>query len=408
MKKNVLKQYARLIAQVGGNVSRGQEVVIHAGLDTPEFVELLVRECYRLGAERVTVDWDHQPLTRLAAKHQRSATLGQVLPYEEARWRYRADKLPVMLYLESSDPDGLSDVPQPKFAKALQKRMQVIKPIRDTMENRYQWCIAAVPGAAWARKMFPGLRTSQAVEKQWEAILSAARADGDDPAAAWKAHAEDLAARGRYLNGLGLRELRYRAGNGTDLRVGLIEGSRFAGGAEKTLDGRVFMPNIPTEEVFISPRAGDADGIVYSSRPLSYNGQLIDCFSVRFEAGRAVEVHAEQGEAVLREMIAMDDGAARLGECALVPADSPISRSGLTFYSTLFDENASCHLAFGRGFNECLEGFESLSAEEIHRAGINDSMIHVDFMIGTDDLSIDGRTADGRSVALFRNGKWAF
>ena len=408
MKKSVLKRYARLIAEVGGAVQKGQEVVIRAEPDQPEFVAMVAEECYKLGASRVTVDWGMQKLTKLAVKYEKQKTLSRLEDYQVARLRYRAEKLPVMIYLESEDPDGLAGINQAKFAKVRRAQSKITKPIRDTMDNRYQWCIAAVPGAAWATKLFPGMRTAAAIEKLWEAILAASRADGDDPVADWKRHDEDLAARCAYLNKLHIKELHYTASNGTDLRVGLMPNGKFAGGGEHTIQGVFYNPNMPTEECFTSPKRGEAEGIVYASKPLSYGGELIENFCVRFEKGRAVEVHAEKNEDLLREMISMDDGAACLGECALVPVDSPISESGMLFMNTLFDENAACHLALGRGFSECIVDYANYTLEELREAGLNDSMIHVDFMIGTPDLSIDALCEDGKTVPVFRRGTWAF
>ena len=294
-----------------------------------------------------------------------------------------------------------------KMMKGQQARYRVSKPYQDKMEGRNQWCVAAVPGAAWAKKVFPELKKSQAIEKLWEAILSTSRVT-DDPIQAWKEHNADLEARCAYLNSLNVRELRYRAANGTDLRVGLIPETEFKGGGEMSLTGHFFNPNIPSEEVFISPKRGEAEGIVYSSMPLSYQGQLIENFSIRFEGGRAVEVHAEKNEDLLRQMIAMDEGAAYLGECALVPYDSPIRNSGILFYNTLFDENAACHLAMGRGYIDTVKDYGKYTLEECQALGINDSMIHEDFMIGTEDLSIDAVTASGETVPVFRSGNWAF
>ena len=293
------------------------------------------------------------------------------------------------------------------MAKAQQKKYPIIKGYRDQIENKYQWCIAAVPGVKWAKKLFPELRASQAVEKLWEAILHTSRVD-DDPVAAWDAHNKDLKSRCDYLNGLGIRELQYRASNGTDLRVGMIPEAQFCGGGETSLQGIFFNPNIPTEECFISPKRGVAEGIVYSSKPLSYQGQLIDRFWIRFREGKAAEWGAEENEALLTKLITMDEGSAYLGECALVPFNSPINETGILFYNTLFDENACCHLALGMGFADTIRDFEHKTLDECRALGVNDSMIHEDFMIGTADLSIDALCEDGRTVPLFRNGTWAF
>ena len=407
MKKSVLRAYARLIAESGVNVQKGQEVFITAGLDQPEFVAMVVEECYRRKAKKVVVDWNYQPLTRLHVRHQSLTTMSTLDNYEAARWQHYVDTIPCRIYLESDDPDGLRGVNQEKMAKAQQKKYPIIKGYRDQIENKYQWCIAAVPGVKWAKKLFPELRASQAVEKLWEAILHTSRVDGD-PVAAWDAHNKDLKARCDYLNGLGIRELQYRASNGTDLRVGMIPEAQFCGGGETSLQGIFFNPNIPTEECFISPKRGVAEGIVYSSKPLSYQGQLIDRFWIRFREGKAAEWGAEENEALLTKLITMDEGSAYLGECALVPFNSPINETGILFYNTLFDENACCHLALGMGFADTIRDFEHKTLDECRALGVNDSMIHEDFMIGTADLAIDALCEDGRTVSLFRNGTWAF
>ena len=407
MKKSVLRAYARLIAESGVNVQKGQEVFITAGLDQPEFVAMVVEECYRRKAKKVVVDWNYQPLTRLHVRHQSLTTMSTLDNYEAARWQHYVDTIPCRIYLESDDPDGLRGVNQEKMAKAQQKKYPIIKGYRDQIENKYQWCIAAVPGVKWAKKLFPELRASQAVEKLWEAILHTSRVD-DDPVAAWDAHNKDLKARCDYLNGLGIRELQYRASNGTDLRVGMIPEAQFCGGGETSLQGIFFNPNIPTEECFISPKRGVAEGIVYSSKPLSYQGQLIDRFWIRFREGKAAEWGAEENEALLTKLITMDEGSAYLGECALVPFNSPINETGILFYNTLFDENACCHLALGMGFADTIRDFEHKTLDECRALGVNDSMIHEDFMIGTADLAIDALCEDGRTVPLFRNGTWAF
>ncbi len=407
MKKTILKKYARLIAEVGVNVQKGQEVFIVAGLDQPEFVAMVVDECYKLGAGRVVVDWDYQPLEKLHVRHQSIKTLSELTEYQEARYKHYLDKLPCRIYLDSDDPDGLRGINQAKQAKARQKRYPLIKGYVDQLENKYQWCIAAVPGAAWAKKLFPELSKRQAIEKLWEAILATSRVN-DDPIQAWKDHNKDLHDRCAWLNSLDIEKLHYTASNGTDFTVGMILEAEFKGGGDTSLQGIFFNPNIPTEECFISPMKGVAEGIVYASKPLSRDGQLIDKFWIRFHEGKAVEWHADLNDALLGQIITMDEGSAYLGECALVPYDSPIQNSGILFYNTLFDENAACHLALGMGFADTIKGFEEKTLEECRALGINDSMIHVDFMIGCEDMSIDAITRDGKTVPVFRNGTWAF
>mgnify|MGYP002796605393 CR=1 FL=1 len=297
MQKTVLKNYAKLLARVGLNVQKGQEVIITAGLDQPGFVAYAAEECYRAGASRVRVEWSHQPLARLGALCKSEEVLSEVRPWQEEKLRCEVRSLPARLYIESEDPDGMNGTDSEKLARAMQARQRVIKPYRDKMENKYQWCIAAVPGRAWAKKVFPKDVPSAAEEKLWRAILSASRSLEGNPMANWQAHNEALEKRCAYLNSLGLASLEYESANGTRLRVGLLKEGLFAGGGERTLSGVYFNPNIPSEECFTSPKKGEAEGIVYSTKPLSYQGQLIRNFSVRFENGRAVEVHAAQGEA---------------------------------------------------------------------------------------------------------------
>ena len=408
MNKTRLKKYANLIARCGVNVQKGQEVVVNAGLDQPEFVKMVVEECYKAGAKKVSVEWSYQPLTKLNVRYCTEKVLGTVEKWQVEKLEHRAEILPCMIHLISEDPDGLAGINQKKMAKSMAARAKIIKPIRTKMENKYQWVIAAVPGKEWAKKVFPGEKASVAVEKLWEAILSTSRVN-DDPIEAWRKHNEDLASRCKFMNALGIKELKYKSASGTDFRVGLLPNAIFMAGGEETLGSNIYYnPNIPSEELFTSPRKGDADGIVYSSRPLSYGGQLIDKFWIRFEGGKAVDVGAEKNEELLRELIGMDEGAAYLGECALVPYNSPIRESGLLFYNTLFDENAACHLALGRGFTNVIKGYENYTEKELHDMGINDSFVHEDFMIGTEDMSIVAVCGDGREVKIFENGNWAF
>ena len=408
MKKTVLREYARLIVRSGVNVQKGQEVLIYADLDQPEFVQMVVEEAYKAKAKKVTVEWNYQPLQKLHVRHQSVKTLGEVPEWQKARLQHYVDVIPCRIHLMSEDPDGLKGINMGKLAKSRQLRYPIVKPYSDQLENKDQWCIAAVPGEAWAKKLFPGLRKSQAVEKLWEAILSTSRALEGDPQANWAAHNKDIHDRRDYLNSLHIRQLRYRSATGTDFTVGMIPEAQFCGGGETSLQGIFFNPNIPTEEVFISPKRGVAEGIVYSTKPLSYQGQLIENFSIRFEGGKAVEWHAEQNNDLLTKLITMDEGSAYLGECALVPYDSPIRQSGLLFYNTLFDENACCHLALGMGFADTIRDFQNKTLDECRKLGVNDSMIHEDFMIGSADLSIDAVCEDGKTVAIFRNGTWAF
>ena len=407
MKKTVLRKYAELIVRCGANVQKGQEVLIFAGLDQPEFVQMVVEAAYKAKAKEVTVHWNYQPLTKLHYRYMSLKTLGTVKEWEIERQKHYVEAVPARIMLSSSDPDGLKGVNMTKMVKARQMSYPIMKPFSEALDGKQQWCIAAVPGEAWAKKVFPGLRTSVAVEKLWEAILTTSRVN-DDPVKAWEEHNADLAKRCAYLDALNIKSLHYTAANGTDLTVGMIPEAHFCGGGETTKSGIFFNPNIPTEECFISPMRGEAEGIVHSTKPLSYQGQLIENFWLRFEGGKVVEVGAEKGEELLKQMVSMDEGAAYLGECALVPQTSPVNQTDLLFYNTLFDENAVCHLALGRGFNDTIVDYHNKTNDECKALGINDSMIHVDFMIGCDTMDIDAICDDGKVVPIFRGGNWAF
>ena len=407
MKKTVLREYAKLIVACGVNVQKGQDVIIHADLDQPEFVQMVVEEAYKRKARKVTVEWRFQPLEKIHVRYQSVKTLGTVEEWQKAKQEHLCETLPCRIHILSEDPDGLKGMNMDKVTKARQMSYPILKPYRDRRENKDQWCIAAVPGAAWAKKVFPGMRTSVAMEKLWEAILFCSRVT-EDPIKAWDEHNADMKARCDHLNSLNIRKLHYTADNGTDLTVGMIPEGEWKGGGDTSLQGIYFNPNIPTEECFISPMKGQAEGIVYSTKPLSYRGQLIDKFWIRFEGGKAVDSGAELGAELLHTMLTMDEGAAYLGECALVPQRSPICESGILFYNTLFDENAACHLAMGMGFADTIKDFQNKTLEECRELGINDSMIHEDFMIGCDSMNIDGICENGDVVPVFRGGNWAF
>ena len=408
MDKQRLEKYAKLIVECGLNVQKGQEVRIQCELDQPEFVAMVVEQCYKRGAAKVTVKWSYMPVSKMHFIYRSLETLSEVTEVEKAEWQERIDKLTCLLWLDSDDPDGLDGTDNEKISKSNMAKYPIIKPYREALENKYQWCIASVPGKDWAKKIFPDLPADEAIEKLWEAILYTSRVD-DDPVAAWKKHNETLAKRCGFLNNYHFDSLEYKSSNGTDFKVGLNEKGIFCGGGETTLGSNIyFNPNIPSEEVFTSPVKGRAEGLVVATKPLSYQGKLIENFKIEFKDGKAVKVWAEKNQDLLEKMIAMDEGAAYLGECALIAYDSPINNTGILFYNTLFDENASCHLALGRGFNNCLKDYEHYTNEQCYELGINNSMIHVDFMIGSQDMSIVGVTKDGKRVQIFKDGNWAF
>ena len=366
MNKTILKQYANLLITKGINVQKGQDVIIMADLDQPEFVELCVKEAYKAGAAIVSVEWNHPAISKITTNKASFKRLCEFTDVEKAKWQYKVDKMPCLLYLESSDPDALKGVNQERTTKIRSEKFKFIKHYRDQIDNKYQWCIAAVPGVAWAKKVFPDLNKSKAMEKMWDAILYTSKVTGGDPRGAWDKHNKTLAEKCNYLNNLKLKTLHYTSKNGTDLIVGLLPNVNWMGGGEHAELSRIyFNPNIPSEECFTSPKKGEAEGIVYSTKPLSYSGEIIDKFWIRFKDGKAVEWGAEKNADLLGKMLTIDENAGYLGECALIPFDSPINNTGILFYNTLFDENASCHLAIGRGFTNLVQGYENYTTEEL-------------------------------------------
>ncbi|MBE5767128.1 MAG: aminopeptidase [Clostridiales bacterium] len=409
MQKTRLRRYARMIARIGANVQPGQDAFIFASIEQPEFVALLTEELYKAGARKVHVRMDYQPLGKIHHKYCSLETLSAVEEMELAELQFMVDRLPCRIALASADPDGGKGIDVEKANKSGQARHPITYPYREKIDGKHQWCIAAVPGVKWAKKIFPGERAGRAVEKLWQAILDASRIN-EDPVAAWNEHHANLASRCEYLNTLDIETLEFKASNGTDLRVGMIPEAIFCGGGETTKDGVFFTPNVPTEECFITPMRGVAEGIVYSTKPYPCGGELIEQFSLRFENGKVVEVHADtpKNEENLIKMLDMDEGARYLGECALVPFSSPINQTGILFYNTLFDENACCHLAMGRGYADTIRNHHNMTREEINALGVNQSMIHSDFMIGTADMSVTAYCRDGKVVKIFENGDWAF
>lgn len=408
MKKSMLKKYANLLINKGVALKKGQVLYLTINVDQSEFAEIITKEAYKAGAKKVYIFWNDDAINKLSYKYQSIDTLSKFEDWEIKRLEYRTEVLPCRLFIESSDPDCMKGINQAKVAKSKANKFPIIKPFLDKVENKEQWCIAAAASPQWAKKVFPNLPAKKATEKLWESILYTSRV-WDNPIQEWEKHNEILKNKYTYLNSLSLKELQYSSKNGTNLQVGLIKDCLFAGGSEYTLGSNIeFNPNIPSEEIFTSPMKGKAEGIVYATKPLSYEGELIEDFNIRFENGKAVEVHAKKNEDLLKQIITMDENAGYLGECALIPTNSPINNSKILFYNTLFDENASCHLALGLGFTNLIKDYDKYTLDELKAKGINDSMIHIDFMIGTDDLDIVGITKDDKRVQIFKNGNWAF
>ena len=402
-----IRKYAELIAKTGANIQQGQVANIIADLEIKDFVYILVEECYKAGAGKVYVDWTSDELLTLDVKYASEERLSHLTNFEKAKQEFNIENRPVKIYIDSKDPDSLKNLDQEKYGRILAIKQKEIRFYRDQYDDYCQWVIAGYPGLAWSKKVFPDLSDDEAMEKMLDTILKVSRAHEGDPIENWKNHDASLVAKADKLNSLKLKELHYTSSNGTDLIVKLLPNVNWEAGGEYTKGTKIhFQPNIPTEECFTSPDKYGTEGIVYSSKPLSYRGQIIDNFSIRFEKGKAVEIHAEKGEELLKNMISLDENAAYLGECALVPYDSPINNTGILFFSTLYDENAACHLALGTAFPMLIEGYENLTPEEISKVSINKSIVHTDFMIGNKDLKIEATDFEGKKYLIFENGNW--
>ena len=407
MKKSLIKKYARLLVRRGVNLAKGQELKIRSDVEAADFVKLVVEEGYRAGASNVTVEWSCQEVTRLGFKRRSVKSLCDIPEWRVEKLKHEAKILPASIYIDCEDPDGMRGLDPEKISKSAVAAGKKFKQYRDEMDNKYQWLVAAYPGKAWAKKVFPGERTSQAVEKLWKAILDCCLVTEDnDPVAAWDKKNEDFKKRCDWLNEKRFDYIEYKSANGTDFRCSLMPQSLWMGGGDYTLSGRFYDPNMPTEEIFTTPLKGKCEGRLVSTMPLSLRGTLVEGFYIDFKDGKAVSWHAEKGEEALTKLINTDEGSSMLGELALVPKDSAISKSGLLFYNTLFDENASCHVALGRGYTSNIEGFADMTSDELHGVGVNDSMVHVDFMVGADDLCITGYK-NGEAVPIFINGNFA-
>ena len=408
MNKHLIRKYAKLIVQKGINIKNNQTVTISISIDQGEFAKYLAEECYKAGASRVDFEWTYQPLTKINYKYRTLESLSKIEDWQIEKMKLAVKEFPCRIVILSEDPNGLAGIDKQKLHQARINTYPIKKPYNDQLENRQQWCIAAVPSYDWAKKVFPNLSKSRAYEKLWEEILNCCRVTKDnDPLKEWDNHNKNFLERCYWLNSRKFDTLIYKSKNGTDFKVGLIPEAHWCGGGEYTIQGNYFNPNIPTEEIFTTPKKGMAEGKLVATKPLSYQGQLINEFYIVFKDGKAVEWDAKVGKDVLTNMLTLDEGASYLGEVALVPKNSPISNSNILFYETLFDENASCHVAVGAGFCDAIDGFENKTLEECQALGVNDSMSHVDFMIGSDDLTIIA-LKNGVETVIFKDGNWAF
>lgn len=405
--QQTMEKYAELAVKKGVNIQKDQLLMINAPVEGAEFTREVVRKAYEAGAKHVHVNWGDDELTLLKYEHASDEVLETVPEWIVNMYNSHAENGAAVLSVHSSNPDLLKDIDPARVAKANKASAQAMAQFRKRMMNdEITWSVIAIPTGDWAQKVFPEKTKEEAVSSLWESIVKIVRVDKDDPVAAWDVHNETLRTAREVLNEKAYKSLRFKA-TGTDIEIGLPEGHIWQGGTAESQSGIVFNPNMPTEEVFCAPHKYNVNGTVSSTKPLNYGGSLIDNFTLTFKDGKVVDFSAEQGEGSLKHLLETDDGASRLGEVALVPHESPVSQSGLIFYNTLFDENASCHLAFGKAYPTNVEGGAEMSTEELDQSGINDSLTHVDFMIGSEELNIDGVKADGTEEPVFRQGTWA-
>lgn len=405
MNERMIK-YARLIVKVGVNIQKGQCLVITSPIECAEFTRLLAETAYKEGAREVVMQWQDELSAKIRFLLAPDEVFSEFPSWRRDFYMYYVNKGAAFISIAAEDPELLKEVnPDRIFTQQKTSSEALVEYHQKLMGNENSWCVVAMPTKAWADKVFPGEAKAEAC--LLDAIWKTVRVDTADPVAAWAEHIKNLQERREFLNNNSFQFLHFENSLGTDLMVELPAGHIWQGGAEKNVSGISFMANLPTEEVFTLPKRDSVNGKVFSSKPLIYNGTIIDKFSLTFKEGKVIDYSAEVGQDILKRMLETDEGASYLGEVALVPYDSPIAKAGILFYNTLFDENASCHLALGKAYPVCIKNGENLAKDQLVKHGINDSLIHEDFMIGTEDLMITGISADGKKVAVFRKGKFA-
>lgn len=407
MNNRYLEQYAQLIVKTGVNLQKDQTLVIFSPIETAAFTRLIAQCAYDVGAKDVVVRWEDEELAKIKYTSAPDATLETVPEWQKEFYLSYAREGAAFVNIHASNPELMKDVDPNRINKASKAIGTAIKEYRERrMNNQNRWVVVSVPTVAWASKVFPEVSSAEAVEKLWEVIFQTVRADQENPLDAWKEHCQNLRTRREYFAKNPVKSLHIHNSLGTDLQVELPEGNIWLGGSEFSPDGVEFVANIPTEELFTVPKKTGVTGKVVASMPLNHNGSLIDHFWLEFKDGKVVNFGAEQGYETLKNIVETDEGSSYLGELALVPYNSPISNLNILFYNTLFDENASCHLALGKAYPVCIKNGDKMSKEELEAAGVNDSLAHVDFMFGTEDLTITGTNLNGEEVAIFRNGNF--
>ncbi|PRR98942.1 aminopeptidase [Bacillus atrophaeus] len=403
-----LSTYALLAVEVGVNVQKGQHVVVNASTEVRDFVRLIVKHAYEKGAKHVTVNWQDDEVSRLKYELAPPEAFDEYPEWEAKGKEALAEKGAAFISVVSSSPDLLKGIKSKRIAAFQKAAGKALHTYRQYIQSdKVSWTVIGAASAGWASKVFPGHSDEEAIQLLWEEIFNTTRVNEDNPVQAWKEHDQTLHEKVDHLNAKHYSALHYQA-EGTDLTIELPKKHVWAGAGSINENGNEFMANMPTEEVFTLPQKDGVNGTVSSTKPLSYGGNIIDNFTLTFKNGRIVDIKAEKGEDILKELVETDEGSHYLGEVALVPYDSPISKSDILFYNTLFDENASNHLAIGSAYAFNIEGGKQMSREELVKEGLNESITHVDFMIGSKDMSIDGITADGKREPVFRNGNWAF
>ncbi len=403
---NKLDNYARLIVEIGANVKKGEPVLINCKVKDYEFARLLAKHAYNAGASEVEFNWSDDELTKLKYLNVETEILEDIPQWYYDRLEYYYKLGANIINILSSDPELLRDIDVSKLTRASNALNKKIKPLRHYITNdEVSWVIAALPCEAWAKKVFPN--SSKPVDDLYEAIFDVTRMNEDEPIKAWNDHLNYLDEKAKILNDYQFEKIVYTSSNGTNLEVEMPKNHKWIAGRSLNSKGNQFVANIPTEEIFSAPKRDGVNGILYASKPLSYSGKIVDDFYFEFKDGKVINYDARVGKEILDSMFSQDENSKYLGEIALVPYDSPISNKNILFYNTLFDENASCHFAFGDAYPVCIEGGDKLKENELLKKGINSSLIHVDFMVGTKDLSIIGITKDNKKVDIFKDGNYS-
>ena len=410
MNEKVLRKYAQLGVVMGVNLQKGQTLIVNTSVEAKDFTRMVVEEAYKAGADKVIVNWNDDYISRMHYENQSVETLCTIPDYIVDSRVQPLKEGAAILHLISDVPGIMAGIETEKIAKASIARQQRLKEANEiTMSNKARWSILGVPNVAWAEKVFPELKGEEAVEKLWEAILATTYVSEDnDPIAEWKKHNSELRKRMDILNRFNFKALHFENEEGTDITIELVKNHIWCGGSEPAYDGVEFNANMPTEEIFCMPYKYGVNGKVVSTKPLNYNGTLISRFELTFKDGEVIAYKADDNVETLTSLIQFDEGSRYIGEVALVPYHSPISMSGILFYNTLYDENASCHLALGRAYPSNVQGGVDMSQEELNAIGSNDSMTHVDFMFGSSSMKVVGITHDGNEIAVFENGDFVF